>query len=103
MNVLKLHRSGILLGFAALQLFVFATLGFAQDKIVGNTILATSPDTEYIIPDGMVPGSVYVTPCCECGCSECASPSHNGLRANLSATACFNCRTNGSYKFPVPR
>ena len=103
MNVLRLHRSGILLGFAALQLLVFATLGFAQDKIVGNTVLSTSPGMEYIISDGMDPSPVYVTPCSECGCSDCCAPSHNGLRANLSATACFNCRTNGSYKFPVPR
>lgn len=103
MNVLRLHCSGILLGFAALQLLVFATLGFAQDKIVGNTVLSTNPGMEYIISDGMAPSPVYVTPCSECGCCDCSTPSHNGLRANLSATACFNCRTNGSYKFPVPR
>ena len=103
MNVLKHYRPGILVGFAALELLVFATLGFAQDKIVGNTVLATSPGTEYIVSEGMDPSSVYVTPCDECGCSDCCSPTFNGLRANLSATACFNCRTNGSYKFPVPR
>lgn len=103
MNVLTHHRFGILVGFAVLELLLFASLGFAQDKIVGNTVLATSPGPEYIVSEGMGTSSVYVMPCNECGCNECASSGHNGLKANLSATACFNCRTNGSYKFPVPR
>ena len=70
---------------------------------MGNTVLATSQGPEYIVSEGMGSSSVYVMPCNECGCNECAASSHNGLKANLSATACFNCRTNGSYKFPVPR
>ena len=103
MNVLKLQNSAILLGFVVIELLAFVSLGFAQDKTAGNTVLVTGPGSEYIVPEGMDPSSVYVMPCDECGCNECAAPAHNGLRANLSATACFNCRTNGSYKFPVPR
>ncbi|MCR5165401.1 MAG: hypothetical protein K6C40_15465 [Thermoguttaceae bacterium] len=102
MNVLRLQISGILLGFAVIGLLAFTSLGFAQDKIAGNTVLTTSPTPEYIVQGGM-DTPIYVTPCEECGCCECGSSGHNGLRANLSATACFNCRTNGSYKFPVPR
>lgn len=103
MNVLRLQNSVVLLGFAVIELLAFVTMGFAQDKTAGNTILTTVPTTEYIVPQGMESTPYYVTPCEECGCSECGSSGHNGLKANLSATACFNCRTNGSYKFPVPR
>lgn len=108
MNVFKLQNSAILLGFVVIELLAFATFGFAQDQFTGNTVLTTTPPTtEYIIPEGMESSQVYIAPCDECGCGECGgcgcSAGSHGLRANLSATACFNCRTNGSYKFPVPR
>lgn len=104
MNVLKLQHSGFLLGFAVIGLLAFVSFGVAQDKIAGNTVLTTSPTPEYIIPEGMETTPIYVAPCEECGCGECGSSAGGHcLKANLSATACFNCRTNGSYKFPVPR
>ncbi|MGN1273395.1 MAG: hypothetical protein ACI4UF_02290, partial [Thermoguttaceae bacterium] len=104
MIVSKLHHTVILAGLAVFVLLVFGSLGFSQDRNAGNTIMSTSSGSEYIVSETVSPSSVYVAPCEECGCDECASSAHNcGLRANLSATACFNCRTNGSYKFPVPR
>ena len=51
----------------------------------------------------IVPTSV--TPCESCGtCDECVRVKrHTSLRENRAANACLNCRTNGSYKYPVPR
>ncbi|MBQ2821553.1 MAG: hypothetical protein IJF17_08225 [Thermoguttaceae bacterium] len=60
-------------------------------------------------PVSLVPGNVQVQSVqaipCECyECCECeVREPRNTLKRNLSATTCFNCRTNGSYKFPVPR
>ena len=108
MNVLKLHNFAILLGLAMIELLAFASFGLAQDNAAGNTVLTTTPPpvpgTEYVVQDGMPYGPVYSAPCGECGCCECGSSAgSHGLKANLSETACFNCRTNGSYKYPVPR
>lgn len=51
----------------------------------------------------MQPQNVCVS-CCECG-EVVVVPvrSRKTLAENVSALTCFNCRTNGSYKFPVPR
>ena len=53
--------------------------------------------------DYTVAGSA--APCESCNsCNECVPVKrHTSLRANRAATACLNCRTNGSYKYPVPR
>ncbi len=74
----------------------------AQDGTANSVML---PTEETAVPTTAA-APVYVTgsPCgCDtCGCSE-SRHHHVSLAENLSATTCFNCRTNGSYKFPVPR
>lgn len=66
-----------------------------------------SVDSSYANAIPMTTEEIQYVQSLPCECEECASVGHHGnrtsLRENLSATTCFNCRTNGSYKFPVPR
>lgn len=110
MNVLGIYQSvSYLLG-------TFAFLSFALVMDV-NAATPTTPSS-VMVPETGTTTIVEVTPVTQgpvqpvsaavpCDCCECAScvkvKRHTSLRGNLSATTCFNCRTNGSYKFPVPR
>lgn len=77
---------------------------------------------EHVSPINIPGPAVYQTavPCdtcsrssfCECQSADCeftcdgncfGEKKHISLRENMANTANFNCRTNGSYKYPVPK
>ncbi|MDO4628623.1 MAG: hypothetical protein Q4C70_05525 [Planctomycetia bacterium] len=109
MNVLGIYRSGSYL----LGTFAFLSLTFVMDAMAANptsssSVMVPSTESETIVEE--VPVTQNTVPytgntqiiCCEC--DPCAKPDRRtSLRENKSALTCFNCRTNGSYKFPVPR
>lgn len=124
MNVFRLNRSKhLLLGVFACLFLMFMTNVQAQEEVKASVLedpVPTESTAENnatgvqqtpsaipaIQPVSAVPGTVQVqsVQVVPCECYECnAREPRNTLKRNLSATTCFNCRTNGSYKFPVPR
>ncbi len=94
-----------------LSMVLWAAPGFCQG---GKTSVVTGGKASVQAPadDALAPGAVAVqssgTYCdcdCDCGCDDGkrSGDGINTLRRNMSNTACFNCKVNGSYKYPVPK
>ncbi len=127
MNVFRLNQSKYsLLGIFTCLFLIFITNVQAEEEVKTSVLSAPVPAESSVTdnaqtvqtpgtsasglqPVSAVPGSiqtqaVQAIPCECCECYECTvREPRNTLKRNLSATTCFNCRTNGSYKFPVPR
>lgn len=105
---------------AVISMLSWASQGYCQGRkvsVITDEVVTVQPATvngtnnQDTRQGGATNSGTYATygDCdCDCGCSDSCSPGGacgplHGPRRNMSATACYNCKVNGSYKYPVPR
>lgn len=101
---------------AVISMLSWASEGFCQSRkvsVITDDVVTVQPITgngsAQDAHQGVVLDSNAYGDCCECddGFGSCSSGGpcgmRNSLHRNMAATACYNCKVNGSYKYPVPR